>query len=129
MKHRTYTIGEASRLSGLSVRRLRFYSDEGLLPPAARTQSGYRIYSEQDLVRLDLIRCLRDAGLGLDAIRDVLARELSLTDALRLRLKTLEAEIASQRRVAAVLRAALPSPELTEADLRRFWTMTKLSRA
>ena len=34
MKQRTYGIGEASRLSGVSVRRLRFYADKGLLPPA-----------------------------------------------------------------------------------------------
>lgn len=128
MTHRTYTIGEAARLSGISVRRLRFYSDKGLLPPAGRTESGYRVFTDEELVRLDLIRCLRDAGIGLDAIRDVLSRELSLTDALKLRLRTLEAEIAAQRRVASTLRAALSSPELTEADLRRFWTMTNLSR-
>ncbi len=91
MAHRTWQlIGEASRLSGISVRRLRFYSDEGLLPPAARTESGYRVYSEQDLVRLELIRSLREAGLGLDAIREVLRRELSLADALKkLRLRAL----------------------------------------
>ncbi|MBR1152186.1 MerR family transcriptional regulator [Bradyrhizobium sp. JYMT SZCCT0428] len=128
MTHRTYSIGEASRLSGVSVRRLRFYSDQGLLPPAGRTESGYRVFTDSELVRLDLISCLRDAGLGLDAIREVLSKELSLTEALALRLRALEAEIAAQRRIAAALRAALRSPELTEADLRRFWTMTKLSR-
>ncbi|MEW6642526.1 MAG: MerR family transcriptional regulator [Pseudomonadota bacterium] len=128
MTHRTYTIGEASRLSGISVRRLRFYSDEGLLPPAGRTDSGYRVYTDADLVRLDLIRCLRDAGLGLDAIRNVLRRDLSLRDALKLRLETIELDIAAQRRAAAALRAALRSPELTETDLRRYWTMTTLSR-
>jgi DNA-binding transcriptional MerR regulator len=128
MTHRTYSIGEASRLSGVSVRRLRFYSDQGLLPPAGRTESGYRVFTDSELVRLDLIRCLRDAGLGLDAIREVLSKELSLTEALTLRLRAIEAEIAAQRRIAAALRAALRSPELTEADLRRFWTMTKLSR-
>jgi DNA-binding transcriptional MerR regulator len=128
MTHRTYSIGEASRLSGVSVRRLRFYSDQGLLPPAGRTESGYRVFTDSELVRLDLISCLRDAGLGLDAIREVLSKELSLTEALTLRLRALEAEIAAQRRIAAALRAALRSPELTEADLRRFWTMIKLSR-
>jgi DNA-binding transcriptional MerR regulator len=129
MKHRTYSIGEAARLSGVSVRRLRFYSDKGLLPPAGRTESGYRVFTDSELIRLDLIRCLRDAGLGLDAIREVLSHELSLSEALRLRLRALEAEIAAQRRVASALRAALRSPELNEADLRRFWTMTTLSRA
>lgn len=127
MKNRTYSIGEAARLSGLTVRRLRFYCDKGLLP-AGRTESGYRVFSNDEIVRLDLIRCLRDAGLGLEAIRKVLSRKLSLNEALTLRLHALDAEIGAQRRVASALRAALRSPELTEADLRRFWTMTNLSR-
>jgi DNA-binding transcriptional MerR regulator len=129
MKHRTYTIGEASRLSGISVRRLRFYSDEGRLPASGRTESGYRLFTEETLVRLDLIRCLHDAGLGLDVIREVLSHEMSLADALKLRLEALEIEIASKRRVASTLRAALRTHELTEPDLRGFWTMTNLSRA
>jgi DNA-binding transcriptional MerR regulator len=129
MKQRTYGIGEASRLSGVSVRRLRFYADKGLLPPAGRTESGYRVFTDSELVRLDLIRCLRDAGLGLEAIREVLSHELSLNEALRLRLQALEVEIAAQRRVASALRAALRSPKLSQADLRRYWTMTTLSRA
>jgi len=129
MKQRTYSIGEASRLSGVSVRRLRFYADKGLLPPAGRTESGYRVFTDDELVRLDLIRCLRDAGLGLDAIREVLSHELSLSEALRLRLQALEAEIAAQRRVASALRAVLRSPTPSQADLRRYWTMTTLSRA
>ena len=129
MKHRTYSIGEVARLSGISVRRLRFYADQGLLPPAGRSENGYRRFTDENLVRLDLIRCLRDAGLGLDAIREVLSHQLSLADALRLRLVSLEAEIASQRRVASTLRAVLRTPEPTATDLRRFWTMTNLSRA
>jgi DNA-binding transcriptional MerR regulator len=42
------------------------------VPPAGRTASGYRVFTDAELVRLDLIRCLRDAGLGLDLIREVL---------------------------------------------------------
>jgi len=129
MTQRTYSIGEASRLSGVSVRRLRFYADEGLLPPAGRTESGYRVFTDSELVRLNLICCLRDAGLDLDTIREVLSHDLSLAQALKLRLEALEAEIAAQRRVAAALRAALRSPDPTEADLRRYWTMIRLSQA
>ncbi|MFX9257954.1 MerR family DNA-binding transcriptional regulator, partial [Acinetobacter baumannii] len=46
MTQRTYSIGEAARLSGMSVRKLRFYSDQGLLPPAGRTASGYRVFTD-----------------------------------------------------------------------------------
>ncbi|MBR1123973.1 MerR family transcriptional regulator [Bradyrhizobium lablabi] len=129
MTQRTYSIGEASRLSGVSVRRLRFYADEGLLPPAGRTESGYRVFTDSELVRLNLICCLRDAGLDLGTIREVLSHDLSLAEALKLRLEALEAEIAAQRRVASALRAALRSSDPTEADLRRYWTMTRLSQA
>jgi DNA-binding transcriptional MerR regulator len=128
MNARSYTIGELSALSGVSVRRIRFYSDQGLLPPKARTATGYRVYCEADLLRLDLIRALRDAGVSLEAIRKILSRRLALVEVLRMRLGTLEAEIASRRRIAAVLRATLTAPEPTESDLRRLWTMTTLSR-
>ena len=56
---------------GVPVKTLRFYSDEGLLPPAERSRSGYRLYGDEALLRLDLIRTLREAGLGLDSIKKV----------------------------------------------------------
>lgn len=119
MNGRTYSIGELSALSGVTVRRIRFYSDKGLLPPAARTAAAYRVFSEADLARLDLIRALREAGLSLETIRKVLSRRLTLAGVLRMRLGTLEAEIASRRRIAAVLKATLRISDPTESDLRR----------
>ncbi len=127
MAGRSYTIGQVSRLSGISVRRLRFYADEGLLPPAGRTESGYRVFSDEDLVRIGLIRALREAGIGLAAIRAVLAERSSIRDVLDLRLEEIETQIASQRRLAAALRVALRSPAPTNDDLRRVWTMANLS--
>lgn len=127
MSEKMYTIGELSKLSGVSVRRIRFYADKGLLPPSTRTFSGYRVFSEADAARLDLIRALREAGVGLGIIKKVLSRRLSLSEVLEMRLETLESDIASQRRIAAVLRATLKIPNPTEPDLRRLWTMTTLS--
>ncbi len=124
-----YTIGELSRFCGVPVRRIRFYSDKGLLPPATRTMANYRVYSDADVARLDLIQALRAMGLGLAAIRGILARKGSLAELLALRLSALEAEIAGKRRIAATLRAALRHPEPTADDIRRLWTMTSLSNA
>jgi DNA-binding transcriptional MerR regulator len=109
------------------VKTLRFWSDEGLLPPAARSKSGYRLYAEEALVRLDLVRSLREAGLGLDAIRKVLRRDLSLAAALRLHLATVEAHAASLHRVAAALRAAIAKGEPNESDVRRLCAVTRLT--
>ena len=127
MKKKTLTIGELSRQAGVSVKTLRFWSDEGLLPPATRSKSGYRLYAEDATVRLELVRTLREAGLGLEAIKKVLHNDLSLVDALRLQLTTVEAHAASLQRVAAALRAALRTGEPTESDVRRLCTVTQLS--
>lgn len=129
MDDQTYTIGELSKLSGVSIRRLRFYSDEGLLPPTARALSGYRMYSAADVAKLDLILALREAGVSLDDIQKILSRRVALGDVLKLRLQALEAEILSKRRIAAALRAALRAPDPTQQDLRRLWTVTNLSQA
>jgi DNA-binding transcriptional MerR regulator len=126
MSNEQLTIGELSRRTGVPVKTLRFYSDEGLLPLAGRTSSRYRLYATQALVRVDVIRTLRDAGLSLDSIKKVLCREMALADALRLQLAAIEAHVASLQRVGAALRAALRA-EPSEDDLRRIYAVTRLS--
>ncbi|MDI1442689.1 MerR family transcriptional regulator [Polyangium sp. 6x1] len=125
-KKEALTIGELSRRTGIPVKTLRFYSDEGLLPPARRSRANYRIYDEEQVVRVELVRTLREAGVDLATIRKVLARDLSLADALRLRLAAVEAHVNSLSRIAAALRGALRG-EPSENDLRRLWTVTRLS--
>jgi len=81
-------IGELSRRTGVSVRMLRYYEEEGILQPARR-DSGYRDYgpAEEQLVRR--IRMFSDAGLKLDTIRALLPcvlndrPELELCDEVR----------------------------------------------
>jgi DNA-binding transcriptional MerR regulator len=126
MSNKRLTIGELSRRTGVPVKTLRFYSDEGLLPLAGRTSSRYRLYSMQALVHIDLIRTLRDAGLGLNSIKKVLSREMPLAHALRLQLAAVETHAASLQRVGAALRAALRA-EPTEDDLKRIHAMIRLS--
>jgi DNA-binding transcriptional MerR regulator len=126
MSNEQLTIGELSRRTGVPVKTLRFYSDEGLLPPAGRTSSRYRLYATQALVRIDLIRALRDAGLSLDSIKKVLCREMALADALRLQLAAVELHVASLQRIGAALRAALRA-EPSEDDLRRIYAVSRLS--
>jgi DNA-binding transcriptional MerR regulator len=65
------TIGQAALRSGLTIKALRFYDRLGLLPPSGRRQSGYRLYSETDLHRLEFIRQAKALGLRLEAIREL----------------------------------------------------------
>lgn len=66
-------IGEVARRSGFTVKALRFYDGHGILPPCRRQPTGYRLYSESDLHRLEFIRRAKALGLTLDAIRDLVA--------------------------------------------------------
>lgn len=65
-------IGEVAEASGTTTKALRFYEQEGLLLPPARTNGGYRDYTPDVVGRLDFIRRSRTAGLTLAQIRDVL---------------------------------------------------------
>lgn len=64
-----YQVKEVARITGLSVRTLHHYDEIGLLVPARRTEGGYRLYSDQDLLRLQQILIGRELGLPLEEIR------------------------------------------------------------
>src|SRR5690625_714985 len=65
-------IGELAQAAGTTTKTLRFYEDQGLLLPAARTGSGYRDYGPETLARLDFIHRGQAAGLTLAQIRQIL---------------------------------------------------------
>ncbi len=62
------TIGDLANETGVKTRTIRFYEEKGLLPRPRRSESGYRLYSEQDIKLLRLVRSARSLGLS---IRDV----------------------------------------------------------
>jgi len=66
---RTYVVGDVSRIARISVRTLHYYDDIGLLVPTARTDAGYRLYTDDDLLRLQQILIGRELGLSLEDIR------------------------------------------------------------
>lgn len=122
-----YPIGRLAELTGVPVKTIRFYSDEGLLPPAARSEAGHRRYAETDLARLQLIRSLRDLGVDLSTIRRVIEGRADLEGILAAHITTLETAIRGLERQLAVLRAAASSP--SEATVRRVHALSRLDAA
>jgi MerR family transcriptional regulator, copper efflux regulator len=68
-------IGEVSRLSGIGIETLRFYEKSGLLDRPGRTYSGYRLYDESVLTRLDFIKKAQVLGFTLDEIKQLIAHK------------------------------------------------------
>ncbi|MFB4315872.1 MerR family transcriptional regulator [Actinomadura sp. 21ATH] len=71
-------IGEVADRTGLSLRTIRHYEEVGLAPPSARSQGGFRLYTEADVARLMVIRRMKPLGFTLDQMRDL----LEITDRL-----------------------------------------------
>jgi DNA-binding transcriptional MerR regulator len=119
-----YSIGDLARRTGLTVKTIRFYSDRGIVPPADRGPTGYRLYDLDAVARLELVRTLRDLGVDLPTIRRVVQREVSLPEVAAAHAEALAVQIRTLRLRRAVLTAVArrgSSPE--EMDL-----MHKLAR-
>lgn len=98
----TYRISELARQAGVPASTLRFYEQAGLLP-AERTGSGYRVYGEDAVARLEFIGSAKHLGLPLEEIRELLgAWEQGVCAEVRTRLRPLvAARIAeAERRIA-----------------------------
>ncbi len=66
-------IGQAAEAAGVSAKMVRHYESIGLLPPSARSDSGYRQFGAQDVEALSFIRQARVLGFGMDQIRELIA--------------------------------------------------------
>jgi len=119
-----FTIGELARATGLSVRTIRYWSDEGALPPVARSPGGYRLYDAACVARLELIRTLRELGLGLDDVRAVLAGETTVAEVAAAHVAALDAQIRSLK----VTRAVLSTVARRGSTAEEMTLMNKLAR-
>jgi DNA-binding transcriptional MerR regulator len=104
-------IGEVSRRTGLSVHAIRFYEAEGLLREAARTESGYRVFSPQTVEQLNFIREAQALGFSLDEIRELLVLKDRSTNACSHVKSLVEEKLTS-------VRGKLRELECIEKDLK-----------
>ena len=107
-----YLIGQLAKLCDVSSDTLRFYEKNGLLQPAGRSDSGYRLYSEADLSRVKFILRSKAVGLSLDEIRELLDIRL-------------EASRHSCAEVKAITQAKLDEVDRKMAELRRIRSALK----
>lgn len=105
------SIQQIARLTGLTSRALRHYDTLGLAPPSRIGDNGYRWYDEAALARLQRVLLLRELGLPLAQIGQVLDRQADETAALRAHLDWLRVEQSRLHRLAASVQRTLTARE------------------
>jgi DNA-binding transcriptional MerR regulator len=119
-----FTIGQLARRTGVPARTIRFWSDAGLVPPAGRSATGYRLYDAEATARLDLVWSLRELGLGLDVVHAVLSRATTVAQVAAAHVAVLDAQIRTLRLRRAVLSTVAERGNTIEETL----LMHKLAR-
>ncbi|MFI9403334.1 MerR family transcriptional regulator [Nocardia sp. NPDC052316] len=112
---RVWKVGELATEAGLTVRTLHHYDRIGLVCPAERTSSGHRLYTVGDVERLYQVLALRQLGLGLDQIADLLAGTVAMTQVLSAHRDFLAAQLAAIQELHALV-AALAATAQSRPD-------------
>jgi DNA-binding transcriptional MerR regulator len=115
-------IGEVAKLIGVSPKTIRYYHEIGLLVEPKRTEGGYRLYTAQDLLRLQRIRRLRSLGLPLERIKEILGgsdveQEVVLRNALQSLVEELTAQMLELEERREMLRKLLAEDMLNQPQL------------
>jgi MerR family transcriptional regulator, copper efflux regulator len=105
-------IGQVAERTGLSLRTIRFYEESGLVVPTSRSEGGFRLYSADDVARLEVVKRMKPLGFSLEEMRELLTLLADLAaasgndrphlldrlrvfhEAARLRVDALRAELA-----------------------------------
>ena len=113
-----FTIGQVAKKYALSRSTLLYYDSIGLLSPSGRSESNYRLYSDNDLQKMDRIKLFRSTGLSLESIAVLLEKEGSELDTtLEHRLTDINGEIQKLRNQQKVILKVL-EVENFEANTR-----------
>lgn len=83
------TISEVSQKYGLSQDTLRYYEKVGAIPPVHRTKSGVRDYTEEDCGWVELVKCMRGAGLAVEVLAEYVRLQLEGEETIPLRRQLL----------------------------------------
>ena len=106
MDRSEWKVGELARATGLTVRTLHHWEERGLVVPSRRTASGHRLYDDRDVRRVYEVVALRELGLSLEAIAEVLAPDADrLEGILSAHLSRVEAQLSALRDLRSTLSA------------------------
>ncbi|WP_289355130.1 MerR family transcriptional regulator [Paenibacillus sp. S-12] len=128
-----WKVGDLAKLTGLTLRTLRFYDQIGLFSPSAHSDSGHRLYNQADLSRLQQILSLKELGLSLEEIKSVVTGgHFSPLQIVSLQIARLKETIQIQQKLLAGLESVselmLLKQPVTVEDFTKLLEMMKKSQ-
>lgn len=112
MKNKLVTIKTASMITGMTIKSIRYYEERGLIKPTRCTQSGYRLYSNEDIYLLQRIKYYKELKLSLEEIAEIMeSSEVLSPDLIRKKLYHVQREIEDNKRTEIMLKTALYQQE------------------
>jgi DNA-binding transcriptional MerR regulator len=118
----TWRVGEVATATGLTVRALHHYDEIGLVTPSVRTGGGHRLYTGPDLVKLYQVTAMRQLGLSLEQIGDLLAERVGVREVIDEQLDQVDKQI----RTAVRLRKQLVAAREATPDVSGFIEIIRL---
>ncbi|WP_243644077.1 MerR family transcriptional regulator [Paenibacillus pinisoli] len=106
MQERTYSIGEVAKMIGAKVRTIRYYDEIGLVRPASHTEGGHRLYTAEDIWRLELTATLRYLDFSIEEISRLLSGALSVEKALDWQIESLSIQASALGNMISILQQA-----------------------
>jgi len=118
MSSKTYTVGQVAGRCGVAVKTVQYYADEGLLlPHGGTTEAGYRLFTDEDVADLRLIRSLRALGFSLDAIGKMMRGAADPHETARMQLDIIDVQLRGLARQRTIVANALSVDD--DTDVRR----------
>ena len=121
MEKKSWKIGEISEKTGVTIRTLHHYHDIGLLVPENMTEAGHRLYSKNDIIRLQKIISLKQFGFKLDKIKTILdTKDFEPLEIIRMQIQIIEENLSSHIKLKAQLETIISILLKNEAKIDDF---------
>lgn len=107
-------INEVEHLVGLSKKSIRYYEENGLLSPKRNVSNSYRVYSDADILKLKMIKCLRELGVPIRDLKRLTLEEITLQECMNERVLQLERVLENYQKMLRLCRKIAKTHESYE---------------
>lgn len=115
-------INEVEHIVGLSKKSIRYYEENGLLSPKRNKDNDYRIYSEEDIQKLKVIKFLRELNVPIRELKQLKENKITLQDCMRDRIRKIELEEKNYHKIKNMcLEISRSNESFTDIDITKYF--------